>query len=246
MAGRVALFLTLALGVSFASKTNAAGIYVLPEQTETFNLSVPRVWDLAKELSTRYGMPICVEESRWYARITDAKDYSASLEVKRSQGITLVGTNVTLQTALDQFVRDHADYTWQFDQTNGIANLYPVHQAAAGWLVSVATFHTQNLEEVTLASDLLGLRDHGISIHTGTGSPRWALTNSISIDARDATLRSILNRITDQLPENRYWTICEKERESVFWDGTKRTVIYTLRFWPFQSAESKLKISSPE
>ena len=66
---------------------NGVSMGAMAVHTETLNIKVLRIADLARELSYRFSVPVCVEETRWYSRKSDLTEYCGILAEKRSRGV---------------------------------------------------------------------------------------------------------------------------------------------------------------
>jgi len=197
---------------------------------QSAQIKTARLSGFADKISRLYRIPVCTEEGRWFDWHDDSSEFLQILESRRCKGIELVITNAPLQGVLDQFVQQQNEYLWRRDTSNGIVNLYPVHNAPADWQVPSISVQTQSIERLLLLSDPFGLRDKGIAFQPDRGEWSWMKENTITLNTQGLALRDVLNRICTQLSENRYWRISEMKPGLTFWDGTKRPVKYSLKF----------------
>lgn len=202
---------------------------VFTNDIRSVEVKVERLSELGDALSRIYRLPVCTEETRWFARQDYSPQLLNGLEKRRATGIEISITDAPLQRTLDQFIKQDDAYSWQFDASNGVVNLYPVQNAVADWYVPAISVQTQSVERLLFLADPLGLRDQGISFDPDRGNWSWMERNSITINTQGASLRDVLNSICAQLGESMNWTISEV-KGGVFWDGTGRPVKYSLRF----------------
>ncbi len=200
------------------------------DDVKSAQIKTARLYEFADKISRLYRIPVCTEEGRWFDWHDDSSQFLQILESRRSKGIELVITNAPLQGVLDQFVQQQDEYLWHRDMSNGVVNLFPIHNAPADWQVPSISVQTQSIERLLFFSDTFGLKDKGIAFQPDRGDWSWMQENIITLNTQGLALRDVLNHICTQLPETRYWTISEVKPGPAFWDGTKRPVKYSLKF----------------
>lgn len=216
------------------------GIYVAKgqgwEKTEVISsvdFKVSRISDVADLLSRAFQIPVCVEESRWFAREGDSEERGKEFEAKRKAGYEIVATNSSIETILNQFVQRYAEYQWTFYRKNRVVNLFPRNIPAADWNVNHVNITSQSIEGLMITADVIGLRDRGIRFQPGRGNLSWVKTMSITVKGDNECVRNLLNEISCQLPEPRYWVIRELKRPGIPWEGARCEQFYDLQFLPY-------------
>ncbi len=229
---RLSRLFSLLLVWSSASAETSGDEDVL-KRTGTVDIDVKRVSEVACALSRIFQEPVCIEESRWFGREGESVQRAKELELKRATGFEIVASNAPLESVLEQFVQKYSEYQWVHDKTNRVINLFPRSNASADWNIERVNIATQSIETILFEADVLGLKDHGIRFDPGRGNLAWMKSKSVTIQGEHCRLRNVLNQLSRQLPEPRYWVMQEIKKPGILWDGTGRVVLYELKLCPY-------------
>lgn len=203
------------------------------KRTGTVDINVNRVSEVACALSRIFQEPVCIEESRWFGREGESVQRTKELELKRTTGFEIVASHASLESVLEQFVQKYPEYQWVYDKTNRVINLFPRYNAPADWNIERVNIATQSLAAILFEADVLDLKDHEIRFDPGRGNLAWMKSESVTIHGEHLRLRNVLNQISRQLPEPRYWVMQEIKKPGILWDGTGRVVLYELKLCPY-------------
>ena len=230
-----------------------SGLASQPEESALFKrrnvaIKAPRIAQLVNELSREFSVPVCVEETRWFAAENASTDDRQILTQKRARGFDLVATNSTLKSILDLFVIDNPEYMWEFDTAANVVNLYPKEGAVTSRLVEIVAITNQTIEQMfwfetvklpdqsikrgALKDDPLHFRNLGILFAPSWGNHSWA-QEKLNLTGGQISVRRVLNQICNQLSNPRYWIIEEIEKPITLRGNSEqenRAIRYHMRF----------------
>jgi len=220
------------------------------KKRKIFSFKVERIAEVADCLSKIYQVPVCVEEARWFFREgEDSAEMKKILEKRRERGFKINAQKDTLKEILDKFIIKYPEYRYEFDENNIVFNLLPKTNDITDNKIDVDIARS-SLEKVTMRQDVLQLKNLGIdsSPKSFPGNISWMRMKVLNLSGKGMRLYEVLNKISRQLPQSRYWSIAEREKHSwsTFWDGTKRIAKYNLYFEVFEPFNPSLGDDSPE
>jgi len=160
----------------------------------------------AGHLSCLFGIPVCVEQ-----------DLPLLFECKK--------TDVSLENVLETFATIYPAYSWIYDDTNKLVNIFP--QPGMGEQVMFEIQNATNeILEVILEHKELNLRERGIAIdYIPEGSK-----SRVILSPGQYTLRQLLNSLCAQLSWCSHWTLKKAMPGATFWEDARRPILLNVCF----------------